>query len=71
MPLMSKSLVKQVCDLHVAFKTAASNLIIFDVSANMPEILTMIFVTDQKMAGLLTVTCSLNIVYLEYKVWAG
>ena len=57
-------LVKQVCDVHMVIKRTTCNLIIFDVLANMPEILAMIFVTDLKMADLLAETCSLNIVYL-------
>ena len=58
------SLVKQVCELHVVINRTVCNLIIFEVLANMPETLAMIFVTNLKMADLLTETCSPNIVYL-------
>ena len=34
----------------------------------MPEILPVIFVTDLKMADLLTESCSMNIIYLQHKV---
>jgi hypothetical protein len=64
MPPDVMSFVKQVCDLHTVTKRTACSLIIFDVLANMPEILAMIFVTDLKMVDLLTETCNLNIVYL-------
>jgi hypothetical protein len=46
-----KSLVTQVCDLCTLITRTACNLIIFDVLANMLEILAMIFVTDLKMAN--------------------